>query len=114
MVGVNSMSRLKGKIKIIKKSETRKDGRPVYTDITIRECIAEILDLYGQELYNAMSMDLQNTAVFKVRYCNIMEQLRTNKNDYKVIYNGITYNLYQADFGKYPKQYVLLKCNIKA
>lgn len=105
---------LKGNIKIIKKLETRVNGKPNFEEVTFRECIADVLDLYGQELYSAMSMDLQNTAVFKVRYCNIMEQLRTNKNDYKVIYNGITYNLYQADFGKYPKQYVLLKCNIKA
>lgn len=108
------MPKLNGKIKITKKDETRENGKPIYVNVTIRECIAEILDLYGQELYSAMSMDLQNTVIFKVRYCNIMEQLRTNKNDYKVIYNGVTYNLYQADFGKYPKQYVLLKCNVKA
>ena len=49
--------------------------------------------------------------IFKVRYCKLLEELQ-NKEEYKVVYNNNTYQLYYSDFSKYPKRYVLLKCNL--
>lgn len=108
------MNSVKGHIKIYTKEEKRIDGRPVYSEVVLRECIAEVLDLYGNELYTAMSNQLQNTAIFKVRYCKSMDILRTKKKDYKVSYNGIEYSIYQADFAKYSRKFVMLKCNYKS
>lgn len=104
---------LDGYIKIIKKEEKRVNGRPIFEDITLRRCYCKILDLYGAELYQALQVQLQDTIVFKVRYCKLMEEMRVNKSDYRVIYNNITYNIYQVDYSKYPKLYVLLKCSVK-
>ena len=104
---------LRGHIKITKKEETRVDGRPVFEDVVIRECVADIQDLYGIELYQAMQTELQDTVIFKIRYCRDMEKLRTNKQDYRVIYNGIIYNIYQVDVAKYPRRDVVIKCQIK-
>lgn len=103
---------IKGHIDIISKNkiEKRVNGRPVYESITLRSCMAEIMDLYGQELYSAMSNNLQNTIIFKIRYCKSMDILRTQKEDYRVIYNSQEYSLYQVDYAKYNKQYILLKC----
>lgn len=104
---------IKGHIQIIKPEEVRVKGKPTYVNKIFRECVAEIMDLYGQELYNAMAMQLENTVIFKVRYCKVMDILRTEKKDYKIKYNNETYSIYQCDFAKYPRQYVILKCNYK-
>ena len=107
------MKMIRGHIKITKKEETRVNGRPVFEDVVFRECIAEIQDLYGDELYQAMQTSMQNTIVFKVRYCKDMDLLRTHKQDYRVIYQDIEYNIYQVDYAKYNKKYVLIKCQNK-
>lgn len=73
-------------------------------------CWADILDLYGKELYEAINIKLENTIVFKVRYCNLIEKLR-NKEDYTVEWNGSKYNIYDVDFMNYSKKFVKIKCN---
>lgn len=100
-----------GRIEITKEATTRVNGKPITEDKKFYGCWTEILQLYGQELYQAINIKLENTMVFKVRYCKLLEQLQ-NKERYKVIYNNNTYDLYYSDFAMYPKQYVLLKCNI--
>ena len=107
------MKMVRGHIKITKKEETRVNGKPIFTDTIFRECMAEIQDLYGNELYQALQTEMQNTIVFKVRYCKEMDLLRTHKQDYRVIYQGVEYNIYQVDYGKYAKKYVLIKCQNK-
>lgn len=99
------------KIQITKEVTTRTEGKPTITNENFYSPWAEIEQLYGTELYQAINIKLENTMVFKVRYCKLLEQL-LNKETYKVIYNNNTYNLYYSDFSKYPKQYVLLKCNL--
>ncbi|MDK3222219.1 phage head-tail adapter protein [Clostridium perfringens] len=72
-------------------------------------CWAEILDLYGQELYEAMAIKLENTIVFKIRYCKKLEELR-NKENFIVEWQGHKYSIYYPDFMGYNKQYIKLKC----
>ena len=72
-------------------------------------CWAEILDLYGQELYEAMEIKLENTIVFKIRYCKKLEELR-KKDNFIVEWQGRKYSIYYPDFMGYNKQYIKLKC----
>ena len=72
-------------------------------------CWAEILDLYGQELYEAMEIKLENTIVFKIRYCKKLEELR-KKDNFIVEWQGRKYSIYYPDFMGYNMQYIKLKC----
>lgn len=102
---------IKGRIKITVQKETRVNGKPSYIDEKFYSCWAQILSLYGKELYEAINVKYENTIQFKVRYCKKLKEL-LKKELYKVEYDGNTYKLYQPDFSKYPKKYVLLKCNL--
>lgn len=101
-----------GKIDIIKTIETRVNGKPIKSDeLFYKNCWCELLQLYGTELYEAINVKLENTLVFKVRYCKLLEQLQ-DKSEYKVVYNNRVYKIYYSDFSKYYKKHVLLKCNL--
>lgn len=102
---------IKGRIKITKSKEIRVDGRPKYDYIEFYSCWGEILSLYGKELYEAINIKYENTIEFKVRYCKKLKEL-LKKEEYCVEYDGSIYKLYQPDFSKYPKKFVLLKCNL--
>ena len=78
--------------------------------IEFYSCWSKVLDLYGKELYEAMSMKLENTVVFKVRYCRKLEELR-NKKDFFIEWQGRKYSIYQDDFLGYNKKFIKLKCN---
>ncbi len=99
------------RINITVATEKRINGKPIKSDDEFYSCWAEILQLYGQELYQAMSIKLENTIIFKVRYCKLLEQLQ-DKKEYKVEFKGHVYKIYYSDFAKYYKKYVLLKCNL--
>lgn len=102
---------LNERINITKTKETRIDGKPIQKDEEFYSCWAEVNDLYGKELYEAINIKLENTIVFKIRWCKLLEQLRS-KAEYKVKFKENIYKIYNADFGKDYKKYVLLKCNL--
>lgn len=102
---------LNERINITKTKETRIDGKPIQKDEEFYSCWAEVNDLYGKELYEAINIKLENTIVFKIRWCKLLEQLRS-KTEYKVKFKENIYKIYNADFGKDYKKYVLLKCNL--
>ncbi len=92
--------------------EKRVKGKaPTYSDEHFYSCWCGILQLYGTELYQAINIKLENTIIFKVRYCKLLEQLQ-DKKEYKVEYKGHIYKIYYSDFAKEYKKYVLLKCNL--
>jgi len=99
------------KIEITTTEETRVNGKPIYKDKPFYNLWAEILDMYGKELYEAINIKLEHTIVFKVKYCKKLKELRAKK-EYKVFYDNNIYKIYYTDFSKYPKKYVLLKCNL--
>lgn len=99
------------RIEIKKIEETRVNNKPIQNNIDFYKCWCEIQQLYGEELYEAINIKLENTLVFKVRYCKLLEQLQ-EKKEYIVIFQGKTYKIYYSDFAKYYKKYVLLKCNL--
>lgn len=105
------MDRLNNRILIKKEVIKVVNGRRQKEEpIELYPCWSEVLDLYGKELYEAMSMKLENTVVFKVRYCRKLEELR-NKKDFFIEWQGRKYSIYQADFLGYNKKFIKLKCN---
>lgn len=102
---------LKDRISIIKKEDKIINGRRQGIEETkLYTCWADILDLYGKELYEAINIKLENTIVFKVRYCSIIEKLRSKEN-YIIEWNNRKYNIYYVDFMNYSKKFVKIKCN---
>jgi len=99
------------RITITKTTETRINGKPIKTDELFYSCWAEILQLFGKELYEAINVKLENGIIFKVRYCKLLEQLQ-DKAEYKVNFKGNIYTIYYIDFAKDYKKYILLKCNL--
>ncbi len=99
------------RINITTTEEKRVNGKPIKEDIKFYSCWCEIQQLYGTELYQAMNIKLENTIIFKVRYCKLLEQLQ-DKKEYKVKFKGHIYKIYYSDFAKEYKKYVLLKCNL--
>lgn len=89
--------------------EKRINGKPVKYKEILNNMYAEILSLYGNELYSALNVSMENMLIFKVRYCKLLNKLLAS-SDWYVTYKNIDYKLYYADFSKYTKQYVLLKC----
>lgn len=71
---------------------------------------AKILDLIGEELYEAINANLENTIIFKVRYCTPMEKLRDKKN-FIIYWNNRKYEIYYVDFMAYKRNYIKIKCN---
>lgn len=71
----------------------------------------DIDSLYGQELYSALDIRLENTIIFEVRYCRKIKEMRQHLKEYFVEYNGEKYNIYAIDSRKDKKQYVQLKAN---
>lgn len=99
----------KSRIKIMKTEEKRVNGRPVYQDVVFYECWCEILDLVGAELYQAISIKLENTLVFKIRYCKLLEELRDKKN-FSIQWKDSKYSIYDVDFMGYNKKHIKIKC----
>ncbi len=99
------------RITITKEEEIRVSGRPTYKDNDFYTCWAEILDLIGNELYQAINIKLENTVTFKVRYCKKLEELR-DKSKFKVMWQCREYAIYTVDFMGYDKKSIKIKCKL--
>lgn len=101
---------ISGIIEIWHTIEKRINGKPSKDkEILVNNCYAEVLNLYGNELYSALNVDMQNMLIFKIRYSRKLEEL-LRTSDWKITYNNSTYDLYYANFSKEPYKYVYLKC----
>lgn len=85
----------------------RKDGEPELH----HRAWAKISSLYGTELYGAMDVRLENTAVFEVRYCKAIKELRQHLKDFYIVYEGEIYDVYATDFYRNEMQFIQLKAN---
>ncbi len=105
------MDRLNTRIEIKKEVINVVGGRRQKGDpVKFYSCWAEVLDLYGKELYEAMAIKLENTVIFKIRYCKKLEELR-NKENFFIEWQGRKYKIYYPDFLRYNKKFIKLKCN---
>lgn len=101
----------KHKIEIKTVKDTIVNGRRIKgVETSFHPCYANILDLYGKELYSALEAKLENTAIFEIRYCQKLEDLR-NKEDFIIVWQNKKYKIYYPDFLGYKRDYIHLKCN---
>lgn len=84
--------------------------RQSHIETDFYNCWSEVLSLYGEELYEAINVKLENTVKFRIRYCKKAEEL-AYKDKFIVCFKGHKYKIYYVDFMKYDKKYVVLKCN---
>lgn len=73
-------------------------------------CKCNVLDLYGSELYNALSQRFKNTAVFEVRECKLISAMRYTTKDFRIVHEDLSFDIYHIDCNKEPG-IVLLKAN---
>lgn len=72
----------------------------------------EIGSLYGNELYKALEIRLENAVIFEVRYCRKIKEVKKRTKDYIVKYDGDTYEIYAVDFRKNERDKVQIKANL--
>lgn len=101
-----------GKIKIYRRQEKTVSGRrEELPPLMHHEPWCSVGSLYGQELYKALEIRLNNTIVFEVRYCRKIKEMRHRLKEFYVEYDGENYDIFAIDFRKNERQYVLLKAN---
>lgn len=101
------------RIQIKLKSKKVINGRWEETLQDYYDCWATPMELYGKELYEAISIKYENVLVFKVRYCNKIKEMRkTDKETYSVFYDGVEYSVYQVDFKANSKEWVHIKAKM--
>ena len=99
------------RIQIHKRSTRVVDGRNQTELQPYYSCYAETRDLFGQELYSALNIKLENTIVFRVRYCKAIKTIKPHVKEYAIEYDGEIYDLYAVDFGNNDHTHVFLKAN---
>lgn len=106
---------IRGRIAIYEITETVTDGRAVYgrAELSTYRCYADVRDLYGKELYEALELGLKNTAVFRVRYCRTIREICRDLKKYVAVWDGEEYNLYAHDSGAAECRFVDLKGSLR-
>lgn len=99
-----------GKILIQKRTTSRVKGQQQEEWSDYYRPFAEEKDLSTLQQFKAMEIDLEETAVFKVRNCKLIEAMRTHLKEYRVKWRDDDYTVFAASIID-KKQYVLLKCN---
>lgn len=101
-----------GRIKIYRRKTEIADGRRVEREPELYySASCEIRSLYGQELYKALEIRLENTIVFEVRYCRKIKELQQNLKQFFIEFEGLNYDIYATDFMRNERQFVQLKAN---
>ncbi len=100
--------KIKQRLKTIENGREKEDlnGKDYY------DCWATPIDLYGDELYQALTVKLENILIFEVRYCEKIKALRNNLKDYFIEYDGDRYEIYHINYKRNTKEKVLLKVKL--
>lgn len=100
------------RIKFYKRNKSLKNGRQQEKEPTLfYEAWCEIRNLYGQELYEALDVRLENAIVFEVRYCRRIKEIKVHAKDFLIEFESDRYDIYATDFKQNDRQYVQLKAN---
>lgn len=102
----------RSRITIKKRTVEIVNGRQVQKVEDYYNCACNPRELYSKELYQAINVKLENTALFEVRYCREVEKMRYNSKDFIVEFENHTFNIYQVDFLSNDNHVVLLRCNM--
>lgn len=100
------------KIDILKKVE-EVDGGRAHVDFVdyYNNVWATPIDLYGNEIYEALNAKLENVIIFETRYCKKIKALQAHCKAFYIRYDGELYDLFSVSFKKNEKTWVLLKAN---
>lgn len=100
------------KIDILKKREEIEAGRAHadYEDY-YNNVWATPIDLYGNEIYEALNVKLENVIIFEVRHCKKIKALQAHCKAFYIRYEGELYDVFHASFKKNEKTKVLIKAN---
>ena len=99
-----------GRVKIIRKQTSVKDGRKQEQSEKFYECWCDVKSLGTNERYTALQTGLENTIVFEVRNCKKMEEIRLNLKEFYAIYKDV----YDASPKFTDDRKVSLKCRAGA
>lgn len=100
------------RIEIYRKNYSIVSGRRVEEEPTLHhKAWCEIGNLYGSELYGALDIRLENTIIFRVRYCKAIKAMQQHLKDYYIKFEGEVYDIFASDFRRNERQYVQLKAN---
>ena len=70
------------RIKFYKRNKSLENGRQQEKEPTLfYEAWCEIRNLYGQELYEALDVRLENAIVFEVRYCRRIKEIKAHAKE---------------------------------
>ncbi|MDB8552160.1 phage head closure protein [Turicibacter sanguinis] len=92
------------RITIKKRNVEIKAGREVVTWENYYSCLSN-----PTELYNAINIKFNSTAVFEVRYCKLIEAMRFKEKEFSLEFNGMMFNIYQVDYLKNDKFVATIK-----
>jgi len=56
-------------------------------------CWCSILDLYGQEKYDAYNSKLENSLKFKCRTCQLLKDMLFKTKEFRIIWNDVNFDL---------------------
>lgn len=84
-------------------------GREVVNWVEYYPCGSNPIELYGTELYNAINVQLNSTAVFEVRYCKKIEAMRYREKEFALEYEGMMFNIYHLDYLKNDEFVAIIK-----
>lgn len=100
------------KIKILRKrSEEIVEGRGHQEFKEYYNPWATPIDLYGNEIYEALNAKLENVIVFEIKYCKKVKEMQARCKEFRIEYEGDIYEVYHVSFKKNEKKTVLIKAN---
>ncbi|MDP4144158.1 MAG: phage head closure protein [Bacillota bacterium] len=70
-------------------------------------CWCSISSLYGQEVYKAIEVNLENVLSFTVRYASNLKDLNTK--EYRVMWGSRIFNLIATDYYGFDKRTITIK-----
>ena len=83
------------RIKFYKRNKSLENGRQQEKEPTLfYEAWCEIRNLYGQELYEALDVRLENAIVFEVRYCRRIKEIKAHAKDFLIEFESDRYDIY--------------------
>ncbi|MDT8717607.1 phage head closure protein [Clostridium sp. 19966] len=98
---------LNERIMIQKRNLIKEKGIPKPVWEEFYGCWSGINNLFGNELYQAINVNLENTLNFTVRYCNRLDNLNTK--EFRVVWKGRVFNLVYVDYLNMKKEKIILK-----
>ncbi len=84
-------------------------GRQVETWSDYYSCLSNPTELFGDELYQAINVKYKTTAVFEVKSCKLIEEMRFKEKEFALEYNEMLFDIYHIDYLKNDGHVAIIK-----